>query len=94
VIKLLLKFIAHIASQARRQEALHKGSYAQATIEWTWSNGEYLLLLARCPTFARSILPWKAAAKVVIRSSSLNVLSHEEHYALGILQNNITIDVT
>lgn len=33
---------------SRSQEVLQKGSCAQETIEWTWSRGESLLLLARC----------------------------------------------
>jgi len=54
--------------RARSQEVLQKSSYAQATIEWTWSNGESLLLLfllARCtggngdPAVAHSNLPCK-----------------------------------
>jgi len=35
--------------RARSQEVLQKRSYAQATIEWTWSNGESLLLLFCLP---------------------------------------------
>jgi len=54
-------------AKARSQEVLQKGSYAQATIEWTWSSWECLLLHKQnrlgVPSVARSNLTWKAATK-------------------------------
>jgi len=58
---------------SRSQEVLQKGSCAQETIEWTWSRGESLLLLARCIgvwvlrvffSVKHSHLPWSATTKV------------------------------
>jgi len=60
-----------IASHAQRAQArsAKNGSYAQATIEWTWSNRESLLLLASytgengVAVVARSNLPRKTATR-------------------------------
>jgi len=49
--------------KARNQEVLQKGSYAQDTMECTWSSGESLLLLAHCtggngvPSVVRANIP-------------------------------------
>jgi len=49
---------------ARSQEVLQKSCYAQATIEWTWSGGEFLLLLARCT----SVLGFRCAFESPVKS--------------------------
>lgn len=55
--------------RARIQEAFQKGSCAQAAVDWTWSSGESLFLLARCtsglgdPAVARSNLHEKPQLK-------------------------------
>jgi len=45
IIAAKVSFFRHMP-RGRSQEALHKGSYTQAAIEWTWPSGESLLLVA------------------------------------------------
>jgi len=60
-----------------------KSSYAQATIEWTWSSSEFLFLLARCTcrlgvlSVVCSNLTWKAATE---QQMCVVVSQHNEQF--------------